>query len=273
MTLSQQTRSFRQLLVTLKVTLKVTLLAVGGGVLTLPSQPLRAEMPGVEEPNGSVRLMPLQQNAETSGTDNSPPRWVTHAVEDTLPPQNHPRATVQLMWGPYWPSGSAMSQVYEGPHYRIGALGRYELVPDVSVAVGIAYLKHDGTAVGKVSGTVSEEIVTFKSFPLELGATYRPSRFAIGSVAPYVNAGLDLHPYTESVGESSYSGGKWGFHARLGADITLEPPAPSWTSDSRSGLQSTALLIELGYNQINNFGAGALDLSGLSLQVGFGLGF
>lgn len=221
---------------------------------------------------GEGPLLPLLQQ-ENPSAGNPPANWLTSPVDATLPPENHPRTTVQLLWGPYWPSGEAVTQVYEGPHYRVGILARYELMYDLSAAVGVGYFSHDGVAVGKVSGTVSEEAVTFKSFPLELGATWHPARFNIGGVVPYANLGLDCHPYTETVGETTYSGGKWGYHARFGADITLEPPAASWTSDSRGGLQSTALLIELGYNQINNFGGAKLDLSGLSLQFGFGLGF
>lgn len=196
-----------------------------------------------------------------------------NAINRTLPPASLSRLNLQVLWGPVWPGGEAVTQIYTGPLYRSGISARYQVWDSLSVSVGVGYIKHDGVGIGKESGTVSEQVATLSVYPLELGGVYRFDRLALGTVVPYVSAGLDCQPYTEVVEERTYSGGKWGYHVRGGIEVVLDPPPPAWTSDARGGLQSTALLIELGYSGVNNFGNSTLDFSGTSLTVGFALGF
>ncbi|MFM7201078.1 MAG: hypothetical protein ACKO6N_09835 [Myxococcota bacterium] len=205
--------------------------------------------------------------------DAAEPHAMRSPLEPHLPLSRPVKLHVDLTFGPVFPTGDIVPLVYAGPHYKLGMGARYALLEGLSLGASLGYIKHDGLAVGAASGTVSEEVTTLKLYPMGLGLTYRLTQLDLGTVVPYAGAGVDLTAYSELVGTTTYTGGKWGLHAHAGVEVVLEPPAPSWTSDAREGLQSTALLIELGYRTGNNFGASKLDFSGLGLNIGFALGF
>lgn len=201
------------------------------------------------------------------------PDWEKSPVDAHLPPPVPISLRVHLLWGPQWPLDSVIPQVYTGPHYRMGLGGRYEVLPGLDAAVSLGYMGHDGVAIGQETHQVTGDATYLTLIPLELGARYRLGSLAQGHVIPYVAAGLDVCYYREKVNTLRYFGLKPGFHLKVGAELPLDPPAPTWSIDAHSGMRSTSLVIELGYSGLSGFGLGGLDLSTLAFNLGFSLGF
>lgn len=201
------------------------------------------------------------------------PDWEKSPVDAHLPPPVPILLRMQLLWGPQWPLDLVVPQIYTGPHYRMGLGARYEVFQGLDAAVSLGYMGHDGVAIGEETHVTTGDATYLTLIPVELGASYRPGVLAQGHVIPYVAAGLDFTYYREKINTLRYYGLKPGYHLKAGVELPLDPPAPTWTTDARSGMRSTALVLELGYAGRNGFGAGGLDLSTLAFNLGFSLGF
>ncbi|WP_164017356.1 MXAN_2562 family outer membrane beta-barrel protein [Pyxidicoccus trucidator] len=135
------------------------------------------------------------------------------------------------------------------------------------------------------SGAAAGEQTAIKVIPLGVNAFYKfdYAAFEWGiPLVPYGKLGLIYTPWwitkgssTETVGGNKGSGGKWGWGATGGLAFMLDVLEPRFARDFDSdlGVNHSYLFAEYTYADVNNFGAGGLNLSSRRWMFGLALDY
>jgi hypothetical protein len=134
-------------------------------------------------------------------------------------------------------------------------------------------------------GAPASEQTAIKVIPLGVNAFYKfdYAAFEWGiPLVPYGKLGLIYTPWwitkgngTEVVGNVKGSGGKWGWGATGGLAFMLDVLEPRFARDFDSdlGVNHSYLFAEYTYADVNNFGAGGLNLSSRRWMFGLALDY
>lgn len=177
----------------------------------------------------------------------------------------------ELKGGIFLPQDDTLSDFFEGCCNIVGLMefgplfqSRYE------VDLGVGFSVRSGNAVGATSGRESGEEFTLITVPLGTGFTYRADFRENQILVPYIGAGFDYVYVRESFEGTVTQYWKYGYHGHVGLQILAE-----WFDEAEGGLEmdmgvnDTYIILEARYAQIDDFGAGGLDLSGFTFLAGF----
>lgn len=152
----------------------------------------------------------------------------------------------------------------------------------VALGLGVGYAEifaaaHDDT------GAISQVKTGLRFYPIRAIALYRFDYLALKQgipLVPFVKAGLVMQPWSSANGNQlevangvNGAGIQWGYFFTGGLSLMIDflDERLARDFDSEFGVNHTYLFAEFDYEQVDNFGAGGLNLS--SRRFMFGLAF
>ena len=160
----------------------------------------------------------------------------------------------------------------------------YQGIGTAGVSLSAGYGEKYAPARLAEGGEAAEQ-TALKVIPLSVGGFYKfdYAAFEWGiPLVPYGRLGLVYTPWwitkgsaTESANGVRGSGGKWGWSATGGVAFMLDVLEPRFARDFDSdlGVNHSYLFAEYTYADVNNFGAGGLNLSSRRWMFGLALDY
>lgn len=138
----------------------------------------------------------------------------------------------------------------------------------VQLDAGLGFMYTSGSALGATTGRTSAQNYSFWILPISNSVTFRADWLENQILVPYIGVGVDYMYFKESVGSSSVSGWKFGYHVHGGVQILMEWFEGATEFLEGEGINDIYLTIEGRWNHINNFGSSGLNVAGFSTMVG-----
>ncbi|MCP3097739.1 MXAN_2562 family outer membrane beta-barrel protein [Myxococcus sp. K15C18031901] len=160
----------------------------------------------------------------------------------------------------------------------------YQGIGTAGVGLSAGYGEKYAAAKLAGGGNAAEK-TALKLVPLQLNGFYKfdYAAFEWGiPLVPYGKLGLVYTPWWVTKGDSTNtaqgikgSGGKWGWAATAGVSFLLDVLQPRFARDFDSdlGVNHSYLFAEYSYADVDNFGAGGLDLSSRRWMFGLTLDY
>jgi hypothetical protein len=181
----------------------------------------------------------------------------------------HPRANgnVELRYGPFFPSSTAVTSVYgDSGHGVLWLEGGVSVTRFAELDLGAGFYQELGTKVSVNDVTYhSGEHTMLTAFPFTGALTLRLDVFHEQLLVPTARVGADYWLWRENWyvnpdvgGDSELSGGEWGWHYGFGANLLLDrfdPKRASWLANSM-GIDDTYLVVDWRTQTLGAFGTG-----------------
>jgi hypothetical protein len=171
-------------------------------------------------------------------------------------------------FGCFAPDEDAWQDIYGDNRNFIGGIdANWQPHRTVSVGLGLSYMEDDGEAS---SETVAKTDSYFQFFPVELNVIYHFYYLENQWMVPYVGGGLNYSLMREMIGDREETEWQRGYQILGGIKFPLDflNRKAAGNLDLSYGVRRTFLTVEARQYNLDNFGSGSMDFSGLAYYTG-----